>query len=277
MHASALKYGELFFDLYCHDLAKGTVLDIGAQNVNGSLKEVCPESLNYIGVDFVAGNGVDVILEDPYKLPFEAGSVDVVVCSSCFEHSQFFWLLFLEMVRTLKPGGLLYLNVPSNGMFHRYPVDCWRFYPDAGQALAAWANREGYPLILLESFIGEQSESNIADGAAWHDFVSVFCKVPKLEKSYHRITDQLHSFTNAFSANGEFTIEEASLSPDHVKILALKEVLKEFDQKISSLNQAIGERDARISRILSSTSWRLTGPLRFVVRQVKRMQHLLRK
>ena len=30
---------------------------------------------------------------------------------------------------------LFYLNAPSNGEFHRYPVDCWRFYPDAGGAL----------------------------------------------------------------------------------------------------------------------------------------------
>jgi SAM-dependent methyltransferase len=70
-----------------------------------------------------------------YKLPFADGSVDVVLSSSCFEHSEFFWLLFLEILRVLRPEGLFYLNAPSNGPFHRYPVDCWRFYPDSGNAL----------------------------------------------------------------------------------------------------------------------------------------------
>src|SRR5690242_17879182 len=125
MHPSALKFGKRFFDAYA--VSRGTVVDIGAQDLNGSLKDVCPKRLKYVGVDFAAGKGVDVILKDPYKLPFEDRSADFVVSSSCFEHSEMFWLLFLEILRILKPEGVFYLNVPSNGIFHRYPVDCWRF------------------------------------------------------------------------------------------------------------------------------------------------------
>ena len=29
---------------------------------------------------------------------------------------------------------------PSAGKIHRYPFDCWRFYPDAGLALASYAH-----------------------------------------------------------------------------------------------------------------------------------------
>ena len=46
------------------------------------------------------------MLTDPYHLPFESNSLDVVVSSSCFEHSEMFWLLFLEIMRVLKPEGL---------------------------------------------------------------------------------------------------------------------------------------------------------------------------
>src|SRR3546814_14106854 len=76
--------------------------------------------------------------------------------SSCMEHSEFFWVLFLEMLRIVKPSGLIYLNVPSNGSFHRYPVDCWRFSPDSGSAHAKWGKHNGYPVALLEAFIGRQ-------------------------------------------------------------------------------------------------------------------------
>lgn len=267
MHSSALYHGKLFFDLYCSDNLNATVVDIGAQNVNGSLKDVCPRSLKYIGVDFVEGKGVDVILNDPYKLPFKDNSIDIIVCNSCFEHSQFFWLLFMEMVRSLKSEGLLYLNVPSNGSFHRYPVDCWRFYPDAGQALVAWANREGYALSLIESFIGAQSESNIEDGGAWHDFVAVFIKSAE-NKSFNRkkMVDELHSFTNGYSSVSSSDLNQTFISPDHHKIISLNQALAERETQIANLCQALSERDKQIFEILSSKSWLLTKPLRAVSR-----------
>ena len=84
-----------------------------------------------------------MVLDDPYTLPFADESVDIVVSTSCLEHSEMFWLSFLEMLRVLRPTGLLYLNVSSNGNFHRYPVDCWRFYPDSGVAMVCWARRNG--------------------------------------------------------------------------------------------------------------------------------------
>lgn len=250
MHPSALNYGKLFFDLYCSDLSNVTVVDIGAQNVNGSLKDVCPESIKYIGVDFVVGNGVDIVLDDPYKLPFEDDSLDIVVCSSCLEHSQFFWLLFLEIVRTLKSDGLIYLNAPSNGSFHRYPVDCWRFYPDSGHALVAWANKEGYPLALLESFIGDQSKSNIKDGAAWHDFVAIFVKSTEIEHKYkNRIVDTLNNYSNGCSSIHGSTLKEVVLSPDHLKIVDLAQALDERDGQIARLKQEITERDDQIANL----------------------------
>lgn len=181
MHPSAMKNGETFFQRYLNYIksdAKIKVIDIGAQNVNGSLRDVCPSEVEFIGVDFVRAIGVDVILDDPYKLPFADNSTDVVVSSSCFEHSEMFWLLFLEAIRILKPNGLFYLNAPSNGSFHRYPVDCWRFFPDSGKALITWAKYNGYNSILLESFVSYQ-QTNV-----WNDFVAVFLKDAKFQVDY---------------------------------------------------------------------------------------------
>jgi SAM-dependent methyltransferase len=191
MHASALQNAKRFFDVYLPHLERPTVVDIGAQDVNGSLRQVCPETAKYIGVDFVSGVGVDVVLEDPYKLPFGSASVDVVVSSSCFEHSEFFWVLFLEVLRVLKPTGLFYLNVPSNGPFHRYPVDCWRFYPDSGKALERWARMNGINATMLESFVGNQGRQR------WNDFVAVFLKdSAAVDNHPERIIDGMSDFVN---------------------------------------------------------------------------------
>ena len=191
MHPSAMDNGRLFFDAYAAKIDGGIVVDIGSQDVNGSLREVCPPHLQYIGVDFADAKGVDVVLQDPYRLPFADDSVDVVVSSSCFEHSELFWVLFLEIMRVLKSPGLFYLNAPSNGTFHRYPVDCWRFYPDSGRALITWAQRNGVDACVLESYVSRQ------DNAVWSDYVAVFLKgsvhVPQFPG---RITQVLKDFYN---------------------------------------------------------------------------------
>ena len=149
-----MMYAKHFFSTYLQGETGLKIVEIGSQDVNGSLKSVAPVNNDYIGVDFVEGKGVDIILSDPYVLPFEDSSIDVILSSSCYEHSEFFWLSFNEALRILKPTGLLYINAPSNGPYHRYPVDCWRFYPDSGVALEKWANRSGYECALLESFTG---------------------------------------------------------------------------------------------------------------------------
>ena len=98
MHQEAMINGALFFKTYLEPLEKTSIVEIGSQNVNGSLREVAPNKSNYIGVDFCKANGVDVVLDDPYKLPFSDNCFDAVVSSSCFEHSEMFWILYLEII-----------------------------------------------------------------------------------------------------------------------------------------------------------------------------------
>jgi SAM-dependent methyltransferase len=208
MHDTAMQYADLFFRAYMKDATGKIIVDIGAQDVNGSLRQVAPSGNQYVGVDFVAGNGVDVILTDPYKMPFETDSIDAIVCSSCFEHSEFFWVLFLELMRILKPSGLLYLNVPSNGGFHRWPVDCWRFYPDSANALQNWARHNGTNVAMLETFTGIQRR------VFWNDQVSVFVKDEKFAGQYStRIINTLRAFTNGF-VYGEPSIRNMQLTPE---------------------------------------------------------------
>jgi SAM-dependent methyltransferase len=124
-----------------------------------ALVQDSPRSAEYVSVDTEPGPGVDIVSADPYIIPLETGWADACLASSCFEHSEFFWLLVNEAFRVLKPTGLLFVTAPANGSYHRFPVDCWRFYPDSGLALQNWVRRSGTPAILLESFVGLQSRS----------------------------------------------------------------------------------------------------------------------
>ncbi len=228
MHPTAMINGKSFFDCYAGAFPESQqikVLDIGAQDVNGSLKQVCPNRFTYIGLDFVAGKGVDVILKDPYQLPFETASADIVTASSCFEHSEMFWLVFLEIMRVLKPRGLFYLNAPSNGMIHRYPVDCWRFYPDCGLALTTWARRNGMNAALLESYISRQYVSQQI-GDQWNDFVAVFVRDEQHASEFpQRILHSKSDYSNGRIFGSTEVLKSSDLSEDQRKIALISQVI----------------------------------------------------
>lgn len=111
MHDTAFETGKAFFEVYWKS-SFSKILDIGAQNVNGTLRDVCPPGAQYIGVDVSEGEGVDLVLSDPYSFPFPDESFDCIISTSCFEHDTMFWLTFLECLRVIKREGFLYINAP---------------------------------------------------------------------------------------------------------------------------------------------------------------------
>lgn len=176
MHDTAYIMGGLFFSNYVTK-RKCKILELGSQNVNGSLRDFSKKNWKYVGADMVEGEGVDIVVDIGKPLPFEDKSFDYIVTSSVFEHDQFFWETFLELVRLTKIGGYIYINAPSNGTFHRFPVDNWRFYPDSGIALQNWARKKGFDVTLIESFIGLRKND------VWNDFCAIFAvgsaEIPK--------------------------------------------------------------------------------------------------
>ncbi|WP_197706475.1 class I SAM-dependent methyltransferase [Pseudodesulfovibrio profundus] len=159
---------------YIKDRPAGKVLDVGAQVVDGqklSYRDFFEDlGWEYVGFDVVEGKNVDVVSADPTDIPLSDDSFDLIISGQAFEHIKFFWLTFEEMARVLKPEGLCFLIAPSRGPEHKYPLDCWRFYPDGYQALGEWAKLE-----LLEVSTDWELDSEI-DGAEWGDTVGVFEK-----------------------------------------------------------------------------------------------------
>lgn len=61
------------------------------------------------------------------ELPFQDGSIDLVIMQEVLEHVGDFLELVTEIRRILKPGGLFYCQVPFQIGFHPGPMDYWRF------------------------------------------------------------------------------------------------------------------------------------------------------
>jgi SAM-dependent methyltransferase len=165
MHQSSLSHVQDLLSRYA--IHAGTVVDIGSMDVNGTYRDLFP-AYRYIGIDMEPGPGVDIVARKPYRYPLSSGSVDLVISGQAFEHMEFFWSGWLDMCRIVKPGGLIFLLAPSRGPEHRYPVDCWRFYPDGFRALAKWAGVE-----LLEVST-DWAEDPDPESAPWGDTVGVF-------------------------------------------------------------------------------------------------------
>jgi SAM-dependent methyltransferase len=230
MHQTAFNNCQYFFDSYSKNISnlnpKPKVVEIGSRIVKGSaikgtLREAAPQEFEYVGLDFEPGMGVDVLLQDPYVLPFEDASVDVVVSSSCFEHSEMFWLVYLEIMRILKPWGLFYMNAPSNGFFHRFPVDAWRFYPDAGQALIAWGKRNQLSNVLLESYTTYQIKE------VWSDFCAIYLKDEAFVGNYSTrvITSGKIKFYNGILNGSNQFLNYSRMPEDLLKIDTILKIL----------------------------------------------------
>lgn len=180
MHDTSLLTGSLFLQWALGEIGVPAgachVLDIGGLDVNGSLRSAAVNlGMNYASVDLEEHESVDIVISPYESLPFPDHSVHVIVSTSCFEHDPCFWITFREMCRVLHPRGYIYVSAPSNGPYHSYPADSWRFYTDAAQALAVWASRSfygspAYPIKVQEVFhVLPSPEENL-----WIDFVAVW-------------------------------------------------------------------------------------------------------
>lgn len=151
-----------------------SVLDVGSMDVNGSYRTLFDDpAWSYTGVDMAPGAGVDKVLPGPYDWSnIQTASFDVVVSGQAFEHIEYPWVTILEVARILRPGGLVCIIVPSAGYEHRYPVDCWRYYPDGLRALARWADLDVIDAATDWEPAGDYSD----DSALWADSVLVAAK-----------------------------------------------------------------------------------------------------
>ena len=148
------------------------VLDVGSGAEPGMLtyRDLFPgPAFEYVGLDLEPGHNVDLVPGDPFAWPeIPTDHFDAVISGQTFEHCPYPWITTAEIARVLRPGGLLAVIAPSKGMVHRYPLDCWRFYPDSWAALCAYVGLE-----LVEEFTEPTSWRLLIPGVYWGDSVGV--------------------------------------------------------------------------------------------------------
>lgn len=184
------------------------ILDVGSMDVNGSYRTLLDApTWSYTGLDLAPGAGVDVIVDQPYTWSnLGRGSFDVVVSGQAFEHFEFPWVSMVEVARVLRPGGLACLIVPSGGYEHRYPLDCWRYYPDGIAALARWADLE----VVSATTNWEPGNDWVDDSEVWRDTVLVARKPHRPQRLANRVKTEALRRLGAFQAARRQAIPPAS-------------------------------------------------------------------
>lgn len=131
MHASVLAWVRTA--VTAADVAGRRVLEVGALNVNGSVRPIVEAHgpAVYLGVDQSEGPGVDRVVRcDDLVSTFGPGSWDVVISTEMLEHVEDWQGSVAALCDVLAPGGLLVVTTRSPGFpYHPFPVDVWRYTP----------------------------------------------------------------------------------------------------------------------------------------------------
>jgi len=116
------------------EIAGKRVVEVGSYNVNGSLRPILESygPAKYVGVDIMAGPGVDVVCDaEQLVTTFGERSFDVVVSTEVLEHVRHWRESISNMKRLCVPGGIILITTRSKGFgYHAYPHDYWRYEVD---------------------------------------------------------------------------------------------------------------------------------------------------
>ncbi|MBE6489644.1 MAG: class I SAM-dependent methyltransferase [Methanobrevibacter sp.] len=200
MHKNSHSKMEWFKNTYLSIGENLDILDVGSLDNAGNYNysDIFDEvNWNYTGLDFQAGNNVDIVVTDIYNwFEIEDNSYDVVISGQFFEHLEFFWLTMSQIERVLKPGGYVCIIAPSAGPRHGGDMpNCYKFYEDGFRALAKYVD-----LDVIHVSVDDREEAK-----PWHDACLVAYKSGsissddsrELEARINKLEDKLDSIIDA--------------------------------------------------------------------------------
>jgi len=137
------------------------VLDVGSYDVNGTYRDLFKPPYIYTGTDIEAGPNVDIVGWE--NVPDR--SFDLVISGQVMEHVERPWEWIKQVRETVIHGGLICIIVPHVQKEHKYPLDCYRFFPDGMKALFNYADIE-----IMECYKNpiQNTRDTIGIGQVWH-------------------------------------------------------------------------------------------------------------
>lgn len=146
MHANNRKWLEDLAKQYPKSFNKCSVLEIGSQDINGTIRDYFTDC-DYVGVDMFPGKCVDMVAQYP---EFDR-QFDTLAIFSAYEHDFEWKKNFKHNLQWLKKGGMCFVCFGAEGNHeHNYPV--WRLVPH--QEFLDYCKDLG--LEVIDSFFEEE-------------------------------------------------------------------------------------------------------------------------
>ena len=152
MHNNSMRLMKFFRDTYLQDMKGASILDIGARV--GKKRQppyrVLFTEYKYMGMDIKSGFNVDIVGYENIK-----GQYDAVISGQVLEHVRKPW----EWIKQITSHSRKYVCIiaPHTWEEHKYPIDCWRVFPDGMRVLFEEAN-------LTEVLITKQDRDTLGIG-----------------------------------------------------------------------------------------------------------------
>ncbi len=173
------------------------VLELGTKrskkNRSTMHKTWVPHAKEFLGTDFISGTDVDIV-SDIHTLSKITGEnqYDIIISCSTFEHIQYPWIAVEEISRTLKLGGLFFMQTHHSFPLHSYPNDYWRFSTEALETL--FCKEIGFDVLgvsydfkshvfswrlpwlirhrcYLNSYLTARKTNHLTDNFSWRDCI----------------------------------------------------------------------------------------------------------
>jgi hypothetical protein len=120
-----------------------------------------------VGLDMLAGDGVDIVHDLEQPLPAHFGMFDHIDCCSVLEHVAHPWLLAKNIEDAMVEGGTLLVIAPFIWRQHGYPNDFWRYTPESLYVLFPHIRWLENRLYCNGEFVKKAPAFNDDDGTRW--------------------------------------------------------------------------------------------------------------
>ncbi len=134
---------------YPNNFINAEVLELGSGYNTVATTKSYFENCKYIGVDTVAGRGVDVVCAAK-NTQFKEEQFDTLLCLSMYEHDPTWRESITHNIPWVKKGGLIIMCWGAEGNLHHGP-DPWALVPEK-VALAHFAT---LPIKIIDNFFEE--------------------------------------------------------------------------------------------------------------------------
>lgn len=258
-------------DIACGEGYGTALLAHKAKSVVGV--DISEEVIRHVNQRY-AGDGLSFVQGSCSQIPLPEASVDVVVSFETIEHHNEHQAMMREIIRVLRPSGLLIISCPEK---HEYsdvpgtqnPFHVKELYSHEFEGLIAKFFRN-------YSIFGQR----VAYGSAIFA-KNTLCRISSFDIQQPRQIESAGiarpQYLIAVASGAELPEVSSSICEQSINeseyVQMWSRAVQERDAQIAGLTQAAQERDAQVEQanrtiadLRHSTSWRITYPLRVVKR-----------